>query len=770
MIDILFCRLVLRGSSIAVLALTVLAAGAGKADDAGRLEAAAYDEQGYPWENNELGLTSEVPEPWSPVRRNGGALEVWGRTYELGAGVLPRQVTTQGQAVFVAEPGLSVVVDGRAVTLGEARVASTSDRQVILRSSASGEGFEMQASATLEYDGLWLVDLEIRPKGDRIRLDELTLRLPLDAGLAQVFSRYLQYDYLDQVVDRDDMGNSYGALDEAVALPFNPSVWFGNRGGGIEWICETDYGWSSAEGERDAVIEATPGEGLVEVVVKVVSEPVELGEVYRLRFGLYPTPVKPLREDWRLKRIVSQDVMPGRLDPKVLDVYGIIMPGAVPLKYPGLPVLEASEPDQLSLPSRPERTWVKEPVKHVQQTVERMRGKGVHFVIYGALNFMPAHMPRGEWEHYDRLWRTHPKGYDAQAREGVNYERSQPFRGGGTNRTWGRAQNIPDDGSLTILHVSPEHRSYRDFIVWNYVEAIKRYGIEGLYFDAGAPNVMAVNPDLPYGEHVQNGGQHYPFFAQRRLMQRLWVACKGLDPDFFMVGHNPKLPAIISAYYDMALTGEALTASFRSDDWSSAKAGEDLKAYRPDYSIFPEWLFSIGYAHDAFGTANIMLPMVLADNHRLMQEHPELSEAYTRSMLARTMVYDIPFYPANMDMPMAEEVGKALQRFRWLKDVAFFGPDESGALLSSPADPLRVAIYLDAQADEVMVVASNLGTRDFDGRLMLDAQSLKAHGVEVDEIGGWIDAFSGEPHESSDAAQAPRLRVPANDFAMFIVR
>ena len=716
--------------------------------------AGSYPTHGYPWEGNTLGETDQVPAPWSPVVMEGDHLSVWGRTFELGEGAIPRQITTQDQPVFAEAPALTVRIDGRAVGWSRPEVVDAREKSVVVKTTGRpGGGTRVEATATLEYDGLWLVDLVIEPADRGVELQGVSLRLPLRKEMAESFSRYIDYDYVDQTTGvRGDTAHSYGGLDRPIRTGFNPSIWIGNRRGGIEWVCETDAGWSLRQ-PREAIAMTPEGDALV-LQITAVDKPLRLSDTFHWRFALYPTPVKPLADHWRLSRIISQDAMPGGLDAGALEVYGVIQPGAVPLRYPGLPIADPSSSDLLtSDPSLSERQRIADPAETYRQTRQRMEDKGIHFIIYGALNFMPATMPKGEWQHYAKHWRTHI---------------SEKI-GGGRNRVWGRAQDIPDDGSLTLLHTSPAHRSYQDFIVWQYVNAINSVGIEGIYFDAAAPNVSGVNTDLPFSEHVRRGGSYYPFFAERRLMQRLWVACKALDPDFYIIGHNPKMPAIISAYFDMALTGEALTAAFRREGWSIAAANADPDVYEPDYSQLPEALFSIGYAHEAIGTTNVLLPMIQINNVPLMQRDPARYERLTRILLARTLVYDIPVYPANIHFGAYTEANRGLQRFRWLRDTRYIAPADAEGWLGKLPETVRAAIYLDPQKDELLVIASNFGESPQRVQLKLDAEALRSAGVELPSDAEWSDAPTGQGL-ASDAPYSVSAELPAGDFRMLILK
>ena len=753
----------------------------------------SYPGNGLPWENNRLGITEEVPAPWEAIRLAGSRAEVWGRAFEVGRGPLPRQIVTQGLEVFAAAPTLDLVVDGEAVAWGPMRATGQREAVVAWRCEADCVGAKVWATVELEYDGLWLVTLHIEPgQGASARIDRLGVHLPLRGEVAQTFSRYLDYDYLDQVTDRDDMADSYGGLDRPVSMGFNPVVWVGDRRGGVEWVCESDEGWSYSPDHAERVIGFRPAEDVVQMTVDVVSAPSEVDGAWRLQFGLYPTPVKPLPGGWRGLRLISDASLHGeydpqdwtaretdatrptwgRLDPERLKVYGIVWPAETPLKFPGLPIVEASDSPMLRDPDLPPRVRIDDAAGKLAREREQMASAGVRFIPYGALNFMPGRLPRGEWAHYAKWWRTHPEDFDQENRGSTEYETGRPFRGGGTNPTWRRALNLPDDGeTLSIIHVSPAHKSFRDFIVWHYVQAIEQSDIQGIYFDGGAPNVMAVNPALPHGKHVQSGGSAYPFLAQRRLLQRLWVACKSRKSEFLITGHNPKLPAIVSGFYDLTLTGEALTSSFQQEGWSTPKSREDPSLYEPDYAVFPDRLFSVGYAHRALGSINTLLPMIIKNNADLLRADPARLERLTRTLMARTLVYDIPLYPLRLDLEVYAKANRGLSAMGWVMDAEYIPPAESEPLVAADAE-LQTAVYLDSARGRAMLVVANLTRREIEADLCLALAEWRKRGVDWPGTPRVTDAMEGvdcdPPGGDGETLRLP-VGVSANDFRLLIL-
>lgn len=694
-----------------VLALAGAPAGAGEPGSPGAPDG-PYRAFGYPWENNSLGMERIVPAPWTPVSREAGALRVWGRTFHPG-GVLPGQVTARDSELFAAPPRLDLVVDG-AEPLARARDREwleTADDRVRWRTTAAGRGCRVEAEVTVEYDGLWLVSLTVTPEREA-RLERLVVELPWRKSVAQFYSRYVRYDYDRQSVDPADFFAAFGRLDRPVRFPFNPTVWVGNHDVGAEWICETDEGWSPRRAPQAVTLE--PGAGDVRMRVNIVTEPVTLRQPYRLTFGLLPTPVKPLPDDWRRVRLSGARGGGFPFDPRQDRVYSMNHP-AFTIKYRGLPEL---------VPARP-AAQVRDP-------------SGVRYMPYGTLYGMPSRLPRDEWRDYAPFWETgNPL---AQVR----------------NPNFAEALGLPK-GSVSIIHVSTAPKSFRDFLVWEHVQALERWGVDGLYWDFGSPHHASRNREHPGGAWVAQGGQFFPLLAQRDLMKRAWVALKSRRPDFLLMLHQVQTPVVVSGFADVILTGEALNRVFKAPHWTVERARTDLTAYVPDYSQVPDVMWEAQYSQRR-GFISMLLSQVVKWNDDLMAAHPEVCAERTRTLLARTLVHDVSLSYMRNHRPTLDAVIAAQRRFAGFDESRFVGPWESASFLRRGGGKLKVGAHLAPEGGRCLLVVSNLGNAPVTETLALRP------GVGGSRV---VDALTGRfvAHHSDTAIE---LTLEPNEFRLLL--
>lgn len=700
------------GVVLRLLPWLTLVAGTGRAADltSPASSAGPYQTFGYPWENNSLGMERVVPSPWIPIRRDRDRLSVWGRIFD-GLNLLPSQITSQGRQLFAAAPRLDLGIDGEFPFAAETstEVVESADDRVRWRTIATRPGYRAEAEMTLEYDGLWIVSLTITPSRE-VSLDRLVVELPWAANAAQFYSRYVSYDYDRQSVEPADFFDAFGRLDRTVSFPFNPAVWIGNHDVGAEWICETDEGWSPHRA-KDAITIQPSGAGVL-MRARVVTQALRLSQPYHLKFALLPTPVKALPADWRRVRLSGSRVANAPFDLKVDRLYALNHPD-FSIKYRGLPEL---------IPARP--------------GARAGDGSGVRFMPYGTLYGMPAALPRGEWKDYAPFWQT------------------ENSRAVSRNPNFAAALGLPK-GAVSIIHVSTEPKSFQDFLVWEYAQAIDRWGIEALYWDFGSPQYLSRNRLHSGGEWVAQGGQFYPLFAQRELMKRVWVALKARNPEFLMMLHQVQTPVVVSGFADVILTGEALNRMFKGPGWSVEKARTDLAAYVPDYSKLPEVMWEAQFSQRR-GFISMLLSQVIKWNDSLMAAHPEICAERTRVLLARTLVYDVSLSYMRNHRPTLDAVIAAQNRFPGFYEARFVGPWESAAELQEGGAKLKVALYRPGAEERCFMVLSN-----WSDTAIRECVAPKKGKARV------IDAVANRPLARNQAG-AVEITVPPNDFRLLI--
>ncbi|MBT3381696.1 MAG: hypothetical protein HN742_14750 [Lentisphaerae bacterium] len=643
---------------------------------------APYPSHGYPWENNDLGITDAVPEPWAPVELAGNRIRLAGKVYELQQSGFPAQVSLSGCGVFAVTPEIALQINGRKVAFRDIKteVAERKASAVVLSGAHSDRDYVVRFTVTIEFDGLYRARLDISPNGGKpVSIDRFQLVFPIRRELASYYSRFIAYDFDAMRADRSDLLASYGRIESPLSLSFVPTLWVGNDKMGLEWVCESDIAWQNKE--PGTQLQLQPQQDRVLLTANVIDRPLPLQETaYTFEFALFSTPARPPVVAERKARLVSAhlDDCFTEEDYRLLDIYGIGWHRQVPKKHVMLPVF--TPPD--GVPPEPS-----------SQFINAYTAKGGKFIPYGALYAFPRVLPGDEWEHYRKHWLTR-ESLDAPAFS--------------KNKTWAKLQGL-EPSTNSLVYVTYTHKSIRDFLVYHYVQAVKTGKVHGIYLDVSSPNILSTVPSQPYGAHVKAGGLYYPFFAQRQLLKRLYIACREIDPSFMITQHTSKIASVVAGFTGIVAGGESLNVVFRGKS-SLKQCQTDINAYVPDYGRVPEYVYLSEFGKGR-GINMELLPQIHHGlfNKDVMAAHPALRERYTDSLLSRTLVYDIKLWPAYMDQEILHDVLAVKRQFGWLVDAQYVSPADSSGAFSGSIDPaLRVAYYTRSTRNDALLVVSNV--------------------------------------------------------------
>ena len=223
--------------------------GGGRTLRSGSLDYAAPDRP--VWLGSDLGKTDEVPAPWTPLSVDGGTVGCWGREYVFGDSALPTQVVTQGEPLLRDAVRLTVSVEGRQTSLGAVPDAVFAGNEAEVRGSWSSPlgPLVCRGSGSIQFDGFFRVDLELRPEQDT-KIDELELVVPLSAEATL-------YHHANGTWTKLSDAGGIGDGPWRKTLPFVPYVWIGSERGGLAWFCESNDGWRNSAEERAVEIVRT---------------------------------------------------------------------------------------------------------------------------------------------------------------------------------------------------------------------------------------------------------------------------------------------------------------------------------------------------------------------------------------------------------------------------------------------------------------------------------------------------------------------------------
>lgn len=258
------------------------------------------------WVDNSIGQEKKVLPPWTPLQvkkdAKGFSVLCWGREYRFGDGILPLQISAQGEPLLQGPAMLGVLAGGKNLTWtkASAHVQNASDYDVNITGSAEAatpQGRVLaQSTIHIEYDGLMWLSLKLQTPPN-FTPEAVTLDIPMRAQNA---------------IYRHNWSGGGNAKSFSGALPagagviqkniFQPLSWLGDNERGLFWFCETAQQWPNYKNEN--AFQLRRENNAVTTRLELLRGQA-LPANWNFEFGLQATPVKPLPKDRRKWRLSS---------------------------------------------------------------------------------------------------------------------------------------------------------------------------------------------------------------------------------------------------------------------------------------------------------------------------------------------------------------------------------------------------------------------------------------------------------------------------------
>jgi len=267
----------------------------------------------YEWEGNRLGVTDRVFAPFEPVKVEGNAVAVVGRTYQLDDIGLWSSVVSDGKELLARGMTLNFIRQGSSSVHSEwkaqeRKLLESTAQQAVFESVAVNAGVRVKSRSTIEFDGMMRVDMDIEVVDEPVLVEKLWLDIPLKKHEGMLFHQYKsgtrvnEAGYLPAANEKGIAWDSRQARSHSTAWlnSFCAYIWMGTPQRGLAWFAETDKNWSTAKDGGETAIQEILREG-DEVILRVhfFNQPKELGTTGTITFGMQASPTKPLPKDWR---------------------------------------------------------------------------------------------------------------------------------------------------------------------------------------------------------------------------------------------------------------------------------------------------------------------------------------------------------------------------------------------------------------------------------------------------------------------------------------
>ncbi|MBQ7206483.1 MAG: hypothetical protein IJS01_01665 [Lentisphaeria bacterium] len=230
-----------------------------------------------------------VPAPWTPVEVAGNKISVWGREFTFGPQGLEK-ITSLGETVVEAPLALVYTAAGKEhrLPLTSGKIRRIGRGRVEVPVSGSDENLEAHFTHTIEFDGLDTVAFTVDAKKKDLVFDGMYLELA--AAGAKYF--HTLYDYVSQEL---------GPVESKPLMRMN-AVWLGGEYRGVNTFFENSKTLKIDSRRPRFHLVKKEGDRAV-LKIMLVNTPSSLDRRIDYRFGLHPTPLRPLYKDWENERI-----------------------------------------------------------------------------------------------------------------------------------------------------------------------------------------------------------------------------------------------------------------------------------------------------------------------------------------------------------------------------------------------------------------------------------------------------------------------------------
>jgi len=469
-------------------------------------------------------------------------------------------------------------------------------------------------------------------------------------------------------------------------LPFNYSLWVGDRRRGLHWYTDTDEGWTAP---RDKAVELTVTQRRAVLRIHVLAS--GPAKPLRLRFGLLATPIRPLRPGWRTMRLGGNPKFWSNGNCHLYDTAKLALLGRCPLDR---------KPDGTYYVPKKDRDWL-------DGVIDLAHQHSAKFVLYTSAHGLAEQANAGVYQAYHAEWDMLPRG---------SY-----------NTGWRR-----------FFLVCPRSR-HVDYFMWNLDRMLKAGKLDAVYFDQAAPGLCK---NALHGCGYQDGALRRPtqtIRAQREFYRRARQVFldNGLDP--MVIGHTSTqvIPACYT-HLDALLNGEQFTGCLVDNDHIKSidepmlltQWNTRLMGIPP---IFLPEIFWQRLKRERWNWRQLWLE----------QLRSPASARATRNLLALLLPNDIIYYGGLMDVDLGQRVWAIWDQ---LGEAKFVSHRDAG-LSTTPSPPrIQTGLYIMPDGEAILAIGHldeqpaavtvriDSGLLPLDGKSILDVLDQKPTRLKGQEV------------------------------------
>lgn len=250
-----------------------------------------------PWLGSKVGVSAQVPPPWTDMAQDNGTVTCWNRRYELAPGPLPKQIVSAGEPILAGPVELRVEAGEEALVWQSRQwqVKESEATHVTFAASASARNVRLRVDGRIEYDGMAWFDTQLTDATGTLDVDRVALEIPLRSSVVDFYQ-----GILPRTIEKH-AGEVPKGDGRAFAQAFMPALWVGSDDRGLQWFTESSEPWDDPR-RADSIQIVRRGDVAL-LRVEPIASGRKLKSPWRFAFGLQASPVRPVVPDWRRLRL-----------------------------------------------------------------------------------------------------------------------------------------------------------------------------------------------------------------------------------------------------------------------------------------------------------------------------------------------------------------------------------------------------------------------------------------------------------------------------------
>jgi hypothetical protein len=481
-----------------------------------------------PWVGTKVGISDQVLDPWTPLTYEGATkVACWGRAYTFD-GPFAKEVISHKRNLLAGPITMTLTTPA-----GSGVLAPTASKAICTeahRAEYAGTGYFGRAgidadwSMWLEYDGLTVATVTLKPGQGGSDVRKLVLRIPLRSDVV----KYLRGGTQMGMIKSGRITWDGKRHEDA----FQPFLWASTETEGFLYFCESEAGWLYPVGARPVVVQGGKEAG---IELTIIDQEVRITRPQSYTFGFQATPVKPLARDRRAWNFGSG----------------------------GRTTRHINARNWMTGYAEQDGHWKVANVKAVRKFDAAQRAEGVKMLYYGCTSCTADHNPT--YNLYEKVWAS------SFAASYGNVHGASRFR-----PAW-----VP----YRLAPVCPGDPSFQEFMLYYGDQFLRLCGVPGLYTDTDT--VMACdNPyhDHRFTDQFGKTGVTYTVLSKRDFSKRMATIIRSFTDErrWWMTHSHTKLVPPVYGFADFWLPGEENTGQLRGNKWWYIDTLDDV-AWRVEY-------------------------------------------------------------------------------------------------------------------------------------------------------------------------------------------